>query len=192
MLTECADLVCEPDFDGMKYVGDVLYHFSDSNLSFEAGATHWFVKFAQGSQMVRISRSKNCVWRIKEIGHCASLAHELWVVGDSEVRTSTATACAFQDRHHQRLRRPGENGAAQDDNMVRLLLAKSTADFAGDLLDVAKIQFAAAKAWCADTHEGNLGITDRCVRIRGCVQPARLTRLSYQFGHARFNDRAAP
>src|SRR5919108_2976891 len=123
MLAECADLVCEPDFYGMKYVGDILHHFSDSNLSFESGAAHGFVKLAEGSQVVRISCSKNCVWRIKEIGHCASLAHELRVVGDSEVRTSTATACAFQDRHHQGLRRPGENGAAQDDNMMRLLLA---------------------------------------------------------------------
>ena len=62
----------------------------------------------------------------------------------------------------------------------------------GNVLDMAKIQFAAAKTRCADTHEGNLGVTDRCVRIHSGVQPARLMPLSYQFAHARFNDRAAP
>src|SRR5437879_10990093 len=119
MLAESADLVGETDLDSVKCIGGVLDHFGHCNPSFEDGATHSCVKFAEWSQTMGFLRPKNGVGWLKEVSNRASLAHELGVVADGKVRTGTAAACAFHDGDDHRLSRTGKHGAAQNDHMAR-------------------------------------------------------------------------
>src|ERR1035437_7079619 len=100
--------------------------------------------------------SKDCVWRLQEVGHRASLSHELRIVGNGKIGSSTPTARLLKNRPNHQLSGPRQHRAAQNEDMWGFFLLQRGANFPRNLLDMAQVELAIAQAGSADTHKRNV------------------------------------
>ena len=75
--------------------------------------------------------------------------------------------------------------------MRSFLVAQGGSDFAGDVIDVAEIEFTAAQAGRAHANEGDFRFFDRLMWIGGGMQPAGVVAFHHHLAHAGFDDGTA-
>src|SRR5204863_7066603 len=93
-------------------------------------------------------------------------------------------------RNHHPVRRPGEHGAAHDDHVIMIRLAKRGADLLADALEIREIETAVAAARCADAKQRDVGRSHGFCAIGRRAQPPFGHIRRQQLAEAWFDDRA--
>ena len=128
--------------------------------------------------------------RLQKIRHCRSLAHELGIDTDTEVRADVLGTGFFQRWCHDGFRCARQHCAAQHHQMKRILFLQDFADLPASRLDMSEFKFSIAQAGCSDTKKRNVAIQDRRVRTTGGMQPVSLVRLGDNLAHPWFHNGA--
>jgi hypothetical protein len=92
------------------------------------------VEGGDGFGVLSAQRADHCEWRVVEVGDGCALAQEFRVDRQPEVFVHALARRLFQHRQHDLFRRAGQNRAANDHDVIRLLRDERLADLAGDAL----------------------------------------------------------
>ena len=91
--------------------------------------------------------------RLQEIGNGCSFAHELRIHADTEIPAQLFARCPFECRHHDGFCGSGQNRAAHDYKMKRILCFQNVANVLADRLNMPQVEFAVPQTGRSNTKK---------------------------------------
>jgi hypothetical protein len=190
-LAQVADLVGEDHLDGMPGIARVLDHLGDADGGTEERRVDVLIQrlCRRGVGGVVVSHQRQR-W-VAEVADRRALAQELGVHGDTEPVPVFLARGGFEHWNDGAVRRAGEHGAADDDHVVVVLVAKHLADLVAHASEIGEVKASVLAAWGADADQREIRRSDRILGACGGPQTALIHPALKQIRQAGLDDRAA-